>query len=127
MLQFLGRVRSCGGVWAGALIACLASCVPAWAQPINIELVLVGNAGNSGDPLRPGVGGVNYQYYISKREVTVGQWCAMLNSVSTTGETVLYTTNMTSMIARTGSPGSYVFTPIGDPQLPMRFVNYTMM
>jgi sulfatase modifying factor 1 len=59
----------------------------AMAQPlVNIDTVLVGDAGNSawiGDSGRI-YGSVGYDYRIGKHEVTIAEYCAFLNAVAST-------------------------------------------
>jgi len=48
------------------------------AEPLGMEFIHIGNAGNADD--NSGYGGVSYGYYISKYEVTNAQWNAFVNS-----------------------------------------------
>lgn len=81
---------------------------------INYELVAVGNLNNPSDPTTH-FGSVSTNYYIGKYAVTIGQYAAFLNAVARTDTYSLYTTSMQNVpnvagIARSGSPGSYVYT-----------------
>lgn len=60
-------------------------CAAARAQPVQIALVPVGDAGNVADS-RTGLGAVSYPYSIGEYDVTMGQYCAFLNAVATTGD-----------------------------------------
>ena len=61
---------------AGALYS-----ASAYAAPITIDTVPVGNPGNANDPIFS-LGAVSYSYRISTYEVTVGQYVAFLNAVA---------------------------------------------
>jgi len=89
----------------------------------SLEFVPVGNPGNAADTRYPeiygegGVGSVGYVYRIATYEVTVAQYVEFLNAVAKTDTYGLYHTNMnksgtgyTPKIARSGDPGSYVYT-----------------
>ncbi len=74
-------------------------------------MVPVGHPGNASDP-RTGFGRVDYEYNISKYEVTIAQYAAFLNAVAASDPHGLYNSSMTTDqsiagIARIGSPGSY--------------------
>lgn len=77
---------------------------------INIDTVLVGNAGNPNDST--GFGQVNYNYHIGTYEVTNGQYTTFLNSVATTDTHGLYNTFMSLFggITRNGISGSYSYS-----------------
>jgi formylglycine-generating enzyme required for sulfatase activity len=59
------------------------------AEPINYQLVPVGNPGNAGDTRAGentfGKGSVAYEYQIGKYDVTIGQYTAFLNAVDPSG------------------------------------------
>ena len=98
-------------IGVAALLASLA--VPAHA--VTIDLVSVGNAGNTNDTT--GYGGVNYSYQIGKYDVTIGQYTTFLNAVAATDTYSLYNGSMATDfnvagIARTGSSGSYTYSAI---------------
>jgi formylglycine-generating enzyme required for sulfatase activity len=100
---------------------------------VSIEMVTIGNAGNSGEqvggvingqnhgPLAT-VGGVDYQYQIGKYEVTVGQYAQFLRSVAWKNDPyLLYSSQMP--IQRSGVLGSYVYiVPPGYENAPINFV-----
>jgi len=105
----LSRVVISIGV--AALLASLA--VPAHA--VTIDLVSVGNAGNTNDTT--GYGGVNYSYQIGKYDVTIGQYTTFLNAVAATDTYSLYNASMgtdlnVAGIAQAGSSGSYTYSAI---------------
>lgn len=95
----------------------------AWSQPVNYEMVLVGNAGNVADTT--GFGAVPYEYQIGKYEVTIGQYAAFLNAAAKADPYGLYSPSMETDlniagIARTGISGDYEYTvigPFGDVQI----------
>jgi hypothetical protein len=81
----------------------------AWADPISIEFVTVGDAGNPASGENRGA--VAYEYQIGKFEVTNGQYTAFLNAVAATDTYDLYNTGMSGYgISRTGSAGSYSYS-----------------
>ncbi|MFM8278693.1 MAG: SUMF1/EgtB/PvdO family nonheme iron enzyme [Cyanobium sp.] len=84
--------------------------------PITLDMVPVGNPGNLGDP-RTGFGRVNYEYNISKYEITIQQYTIFLNAVAASDPHGLYNPSMATDktiagIARSGSPGSYTYSVI---------------
>jgi formylglycine-generating enzyme required for sulfatase activity len=79
-------------------------------------MVAVGNPGNASDA-RTGYGRVNYEYNISKYEVTIQQYTTFLNAVAASDPYGLYNTNMATDlavagIARSGNSGSYTYSVI---------------
>ena len=89
----------------------------AQAELINIEMVTVGNPGNTYDDT--GYGAVAYVYQIGKYEVTAGQYTAFLNAVAKTDTYGLYNSDMWTnlygcRIQRTGSSGSYTYSVASD-------------
>ncbi len=82
------------------------------ANAIVIDWATIGDAGNAAD--LNGVGGVGYEYRISKHEVTNAQYVEFLNAVATSDPYALYNSNMGSDtvggITRSGSPGSYTYS-----------------
>jgi hypothetical protein len=94
---------------------------------INIDTVLVGDAGNANDST--GYGGVGYDYYIGTHEVTNSQYTAFLNAKATTDTYSLYNTSMNSSpfggITRAGSSGSYTYSvKSGFENKPVNFVTF---
>jgi len=83
------------------------------AQLLNIEMVTVGDPHNAADTT--GYGRVNYEYAIAKTHITIAQYCNFLNAVAKTDTYGLYDEGVTwapvSGISRTGSSGSYTYTP----------------
>jgi formylglycine-generating enzyme required for sulfatase activity len=94
----------------------------------SLQLVPVGNAGNANDSVTS-LGGVSYNYNVSKFEITVGQYCEFLNAVAKTDTYDLYNVTGGGMnsdantkgIARTGSSGSFVYTVVGSANHPIAF------
>jgi sulfatase modifying factor 1 len=82
------------------------------AAPITLDMVTVGNPGNSNDT--GGVGAVADAYRIAKYEFTNQQYTDFLNSVAVTDTYSLYNANMGSNarggITRSGSSGSYSYS-----------------
>lgn len=94
---------------------------------INIDTVLVGDAGNPNDST--GFGGVSYDYHIGTYEVTNSQYTAFLNATAATDTHGLYNTNMSSSthggINRTGSSGSYTYSvKTGFDSKPVNYVSF---
>src|SRR6188768_4071290 len=81
---------------------------------ITIDTVPVGDVGNPNDPATGNLyGGVNYAYSIGKYEVTTGQYAAFLNAIAATDTYGIF--KVGSGIVRSGSSGSYNYTPVGSP------------
>ncbi|MFG0327502.1 MAG: formylglycine-generating enzyme family protein [Phycisphaerales bacterium JB037] len=100
----------------------------AFAQPILMDWVTVGNAGNAADPTT-GFGSVGYEYRIGTYEVTNAQYAAFLNAVAASDPNQLYTTLMGSDarggITRSGSDGSYTYSVKANMgNKPVNFVNW---
>lgn len=69
----------------------------AYAEPITIATVPVGNAGNAPDPATGNLyGGVSYDYRIGTYEVTNAQYVAFLNAVAVSDPFALYDPRMAS-------------------------------
>ena len=100
------------------------------ARAVTIDTVPVGNAGNANDPATGSVyGGVAYNYYVGKTEVTVGQYAEFLNAVAGTDTYGLYNASMgTDLsidgIARSGVSGNYTYTVIGSTNHPVTYVSW---
>ncbi len=96
----------------------------------SLQFVLIGNAGNPNDSTTGGLyGDVPYIYSMGKYNVTVAQYAAFLNAVATTDTYALYNPMMATRansagIARSGSSGSYVYSPIGSPNQPIAYVSW---
>jgi formylglycine-generating enzyme len=99
----------------------------------NLSLVPVGDAGNTADAT--GFGAVNYNYAISKYDVTVAQYCQFLNAVARTDPYGLWNSGMGvpisvanqtwGQITRSGSSGAYVYTAAtGQDNYPANFVTW---
>lgn len=100
------------------------------AQAVTIDVVPVGNAGNTNDP-EIGYGSVADPYLIAQYEVTAGQYTEFLNAVADTDAYGLYNTDMWSSpsygckIQRTGSSGSYSYSVAGDrADRPVNYVSW---
>jgi sulfatase modifying factor 1 len=88
--------------------------ISAYAAPITIDMVTVGNPGNSPDSAvmtdsTTGYGAVSYTFQIAKYETTVDQYVAFLNSNAQTDTYSLYDGGMSSAISRVGSDGNYQY------------------
>ena len=97
------------------------------AQAISLDFVNVGDPGNLNDT--SGYGGVNDPYAIGKYEVTLLQYTAFLNAVAVTDTYNLYNTSMgtdlnIAGISRVNSPGSYIYSVIGDGNRPVTYVSW---
>ena len=96
---------------------------------VNIDYVLVGNAGNTNDPTT-GYGSVAYKYQISKNETTISQYADFLNTKAKTDSFGLYNTAMTTDlnsagITRSGVSGSYTYSVIsGAGNRPITYVSW---
>lgn len=109
------------------LTSCVALALNSTAL-VTIDYTAVGNPGNANDPVT-GYGGVGYDYWISKYEVTVGQYAEFLNAVAKADPRALYATQMGSVvqiagISRAGASGSYAYSVVGDPNKPVTYVNW---
>ncbi len=97
-----------------ALVALiLASLAVPNAHAVTIDMATVGNPGNAADTT--GYGRVDYEYGIGTTHITIDQYCEFLNAVAKTDTYGLYDEGVNwapvSGISRTGSPGSYAYTP----------------
>jgi len=122
-----------------AVAVCLA--VSATAQAITMDLVTVGNPGNTGElsggkvsrgPIAT-VGAVGYEYKIGKYEVTAGQYTEFLNAVAKTADPYgLYNAKMGNNspdwgcnIMRSVSSGSYTYSVASDwANRPVNYVSW---
>ncbi|MEX2170423.1 MAG: LamG-like jellyroll fold domain-containing protein [Pirellulales bacterium] len=89
------------------------------ARAIDIETVLIGDSGNSGDPRvmndgTSGYGGVAYEYRIGKYEVTNDEYAVFLNAIATTDTHEIYEASMGNTvqggIVRSGGAPNYTYT-----------------
>ena len=126
-----GRIACGVSAFVVASLAVLIQITPAHAEPVTIDWVTVGDAGNANDTT--GYGAVNYEYQIGKYDVTIGQYTAFLNAVATTDTYAVYSASMASNlnvagIARAGASGSYTYSVInngGDSSnRPITFVSW---
>lgn len=133
------RVRRYGLTITPAIVAALLLSATS-ARALDIETVMVGNAGNAGEWSGHGYGGwgpdricgaVDYTYRIGKYEITAGQYCEFLNAVAQMDTYGLYHAQMDydaypdsrgCNIKRSGEAGNYSYTV--DPNWARRPVNY---
>jgi len=121
----------------GTLSLAAASCV-LWAgtaqAAVIIDLVPVGNAGNTADTAAhsgnpAGQGQVNYAYSIGKYDVTAGQYTEFLNAVAKTDTYGLYNSGMASGfaacgISQTGTSGNYTYAITKNANFPVNNVSF---
>ena len=105
--------------WLAVVASGLLAPCGAFANPVTVDWVTVGDAGNADDTHGDGYGGVAYEYRIGKYEITAGQYTEFLNAVADTDTYLLYNTFMTSnskgcQIVRSGSSGSYTYSVASD-------------
>jgi len=86
-------------------------------EPVTIDMVPVGNAGNLADST--GFGDVAYNYSIAKYDVTIGQYTAFLNAIASSDPNGLYNPKMAtdfniSGINRAGTSGSYSYSVMNN-------------
>jgi formylglycine-generating enzyme required for sulfatase activity len=113
------------------------------AEPLDIAMCAVGNAGNAADPVN-GNGAVSYEFNIAKYPITVAQYTEFLNAVAKADKYRVYIPNMTQVgravpasnqddptdywpygIARSGDSGEYTYSVIGTSgSLPMLYVSW---
>ena len=83
----------------------------------SLQFVTVGDPGNAADST--GYGSVSYAYQMGKYDVTVGQYCQLLNAVAASDTYGLYNSGMavgayagypTVGITQSGSLGSYTYS-----------------
>ncbi len=109
--------------------------IPVSVSPATVEqfvdMVTVGNAGNSPDQDYGGgqFGAVNYEFKIGKYEVNLDQYAAFLKAVAATDTHELYDTEMATDlniagIERSGTAGNYVYSVIGSGKRPITYVNW---
>jgi len=98
-------------------------------EPVEMEWVTVGDAGNAADDT--GYGAVDYEYRIGKYEVTNAQYCAFLNAVAGVSDTYnVYDPRMNDNtsyggIQQIGSPGIYTYlTKGGRENWPIVYISF---
>jgi len=123
------------------LAICFAPTFTSTSQAANVtfDWATIGNPGNAGELSGWGAGGygpnvivgaVDYNFRISKTEVTAGQYTEFLNAVAATDPNGLYNPSMSSStygskIERTGSSGTYIYSVTADRKnRPVNFVSY---
>ena len=88
------------------------------ADAITFDWATIGDTGNAYDTHGGHYGGVDYEYRISKHEVTNAQYVEFLNAAAASDPFALYSTFMSSDtrggITRSGSPGSYSYSVKAD-------------
>jgi formylglycine-generating enzyme required for sulfatase activity len=94
----------------------LASLAVPNARAVTIDMVTVGDPGNTADT--SGYGAVTYEYQIGKYEVTIGQYTDFLNSVASDDPNGLYDVwilngGNVAGISRDGIPGAYTYNADG--------------
>jgi formylglycine-generating enzyme len=92
-----------------------------------IEFIEIGHPGNPADA--NGFGSVPHVYRIGKYEVLLEEYAVFLNAVARTDAYALWSPNMETVesvagIARTGSPGNFSYTVLGDGRRPVTWVNW---
>ncbi len=123
--------------WGAVTVVAVALVWTAGAEAVSLDWVFIGDAGNAGELSGVGAGGfgpnricgaVDYDYYISKYEITNGQYREFLNAVAAEDTYGLYHVNMGSTyggITQNGSPGDYTYAPKGnDPNWDAKPANY---
>jgi formylglycine-generating enzyme required for sulfatase activity len=106
------------------------SAVAAWAQPVQIPLVPVGDPGNVPDPLT-GYGSVGHSYSIGEYDVTVSQYVGFLNSIATSSDPYgcwnpsMSNATPTYGITRTSTSAGYVYAAKGSSaNVPVTYVSW---
>ncbi len=113
-------MKACFLSFSVAMVVLALFICSAWSDPIAIDLVTVGNEGNTGeecgDPVGPAriSGAVDYEYQIGKYEVTAAQYTAFLNAVAATDTFGLYDAEMVNdskgcQIQQSGADGSFSY------------------
>ncbi len=109
----------------------VAALLGSWAVParaVTIDMVTVGNPGNTADTTT--YGAVAYEYQIGKYEVTIQQYTDFLTAVAAADPYLLYSTSMASElniagISRAGSSGSYTYSVINNSgNRPITYVSW---
>lgn len=95
--------------------------------PAYTNMTIVGDINNASDS--NGFGSVNYQYYISRYEITNDEYVEFLNAVAQIDSYGLYINNMNvdslGGITRSGTAGSYVYSvKINKNNKPVNFVTW---
>lgn len=92
-----------------------------------IQMVDVTENGNAPDT--SGYGAVAYNFKMAKYETTLNQYVEFLNAVAATDSYNLYNPNMeadssVAGIRRSGDPGDYAYSVIGDGNRPVTYVSW---
>jgi formylglycine-generating enzyme required for sulfatase activity len=95
-----------------AVASAVLSCTDCAKSAVNFNWANVGNPGNAPDDT--GYGAVDYNYRISRHEVTNAQYVEFLNAVAASDPNRLYETNPYLPhpwgIVRSGDPGEYTYS-----------------
>src|SRR5690606_1941185 len=116
------------GIFRGLLAAAFLGVTRASVTAqIAVKTVFVGHPGNPVDT--NGRGSVSYTFEIGRFETTIEEYTAFLNAVAKDDPHGLYNANMAddgnvAGIQRTGSPGSYVYSVMGNGQRPITYVSW---
>ena len=99
------------------------------ASALSVDWIPIGDTGNACDPQSQGCfGAVDYDFFISRTEVTNAQYAEFLNAAAASDPHALYNPEMASGfggITRSGSDGSYVYTTIpGRENHPVSHVSF---
>jgi sulfatase modifying factor 1 len=88
------------------------------SSKIIYETVIINNPNNIADT--NGLGNINYEYYIGKYNVTIGQYCAFLNAIASIDDkynlynTIMETDLNIAGINRSGKIGSYSYSVMNN-------------
>jgi formylglycine-generating enzyme required for sulfatase activity len=130
MIENEDACAAVGGAYQGDNTDC--AVYPCPAINVQLEVAVIGNAGNPPDTryVASGRGGVSYPYEIGTYEITAGQYCKFLNAVAKADTYGLYNLAMWASefgckIHRTGSTGTYVYTVGNDwADRPVNYVGW---
>jgi formylglycine-generating enzyme required for sulfatase activity len=94
------------------------------------EYVIIGDAGNQGDIVNQNYGHVNYEFYISRTELSNAQYCQFLNAIASKSDpNGLYDSNMSTSVLggidRTKRANGFTYTvKDGFERLPVVYIDY---
>jgi formylglycine-generating enzyme required for sulfatase activity len=94
---------------------------------IDLEFITIADPMNAADTTT--YGRVDYRYRIGRYEVTLNQYTAFLNAVAADDTYGLYDSSLAidvtvAGISRSGTPGSYSYSVIGDGNRPVTYVSW---
>ena len=118
-----------------ALSALVVLLIASSARAVTMDWSTIGDPGNACDPQPDGFygtgcfGTVGYSYYIGTFEVTNAQYAEFLNAKAASDPLGLFNPGVSGPslggIARSGSDGSYTYTPIaGRENMPVSYVSF---